>query len=123
MKIAIIAKHQAIRKGLRYIIEETGCFKICCEDSSFTEAKINLIKLNPDIIIVDIDFSENISGIELIKIIYDEYHHVKIIALSIYNEGIFSDMILKEGADRYICKIDAADRIIPTINSIINAHL
>ncbi|AHF18110.1 response regulator transcription factor [Niabella soli] len=74
-------------------------------------------KLEPDVIITDIRMPE-MDGIEATRIIKEIYPHIKVLALSQYQDyGLIMDMV-SAGASGYILKDESGDNLELAINTI-----
>ncbi len=122
IKIMIVDDHPIIRYGIMRIIENERNFMICCEAESKNEALKKVSEFIPDLIIVDISLGDG-NGIELIKDVKVKYPEIKMLVLSIHNEFLYAERVIRTGAMGYIKKTEACDHIIIAIKKVLSGEL
>lgn len=104
MKILIVDDEQYIRKGLTSLIEWRECGVDSIETASSGEEALDAIRTYmPEIVISDIRM-EDLSGIELMKIVLQLGYGTRFIFISGYDEFSYCQQALELGADDYILK-------------------
>jgi len=122
IKIMIVDDHPIVRHGIIRIIESENRFSACCEAENKSEAVEKISECMPDLIIVDISLGDG-SGIELIKDIKVKYPEIKMIVLSVYDEFLYAERVIRAGAMGYIKKTEACDNIIFAIKKVLSGGL
>lgn len=119
IKVVIVEDNEPIRKGLTELINHSNDFECSGSFSSSEEALINIPKINPDIILMDIQLP-GISGIECVRIIKKEYPFILIMMLTVFenNDNIFES--LKAGASGYLLKKTPSSELIESIKDLYN---
>jgi len=74
-------------------------------------------ELLPDIVVMDIEMP-NLNGIDATRQIVRELRGVKVIALSMYSDGLIVDNMLKAGASGYVLKDYAVEELVRAIRIV-----
>lgn len=104
ISVSIIEDKHELRKSLRILINESTGFKCV---SSYESCEVALKKIfndRPDVVLMDIEFGENMSGIDGVKLIKEKLPATNIIMLTIYEDNEFIFHSLKNGASGYLIK-------------------
>lgn len=113
-RIYIVDDHALFRKGLATLINSEPDMEICGESDDCAVATQNILKLKPDLVVVDICLRGN-NGIELIKNIKAVEPDIQVIVLSMHDESVYALRVLRAGAKAYVMKQDAANAVIDAI--------
>jgi DNA-binding NarL/FixJ family response regulator len=109
--------HRMVREGFRLLLETQSDIKVVGEVGNGREAVRQVIKLAPDIMLMDIAMPE-LNGIEATKQIIEARSTAKIIILSMYSTTQHIFQALKAGAKGYILKESAGDDIIKAVRAV-----
>jgi DNA-binding NarL/FixJ family response regulator len=120
--IFIVDDHPLIRKGLKLMIESEPDYKVIGQAQSSEEAYPLIIKVKPDLVIVDISLP-GLSGLELIKELLNKLSDLNIIVLSRHDESIYAERVIRAGAKAYLMKHMAGDLIIEAIEHVMNGGI
>jgi two-component system, chemotaxis family, CheB/CheR fusion protein len=113
--ILLVDDHQIARQGLCRLLEDQGDMIIVGEAANGREAIDAARRLNPDVILMDINMPE-MNGIEATKIIAQEMPHICIIGLSVYgNTAHMNEAMTEAGASGYLSKDSPVEDIVKTI--------
>lgn len=103
IRVLIADDHAMVREGLKQILELDGTIQIVGEAGDGYEC-LNLIsKLNPDIILLDINMP-NLDGIQALRIMRDDKVSNKVIMLTIHKDIEYLIKALDIGCDGYVLK-------------------
>jgi len=121
-KIFIVEDHPIFRDGISQLInkEEDMCVVGGCENSN--ECLKYLKDNNPDLVIVDITLKDS-CGIELTKEIKKTFPSLPVLILSMHEELIFADRVLKAGARGYMTKREATGKVIEAIRRVLQGKI
>ena len=95
---------------------------VCGEAESAPEALDMIKKGLPDLIIVDITLKGS-CGIELTRELHKKYANIPVLVLSMHDETIFADRVLKAGARGYLTKQETTATVITAIRKILRGRL
>ena len=117
MNIIIVDDHQIVRDGISALFMKSKDINIIGEASD-GEHLLTLLKTqNPDIIIMDISMPK-ISGLELTKLIKEQYPHIEIIIFSSHSEGENVVKALEAGAKGVLPKSTIREELIEALNTV-----
>ena len=103
IRVLIADDHAMVREGLKQILELDGTIQIVGEAGDGYEC-LNLIgKLNPDIVLLDINMP-NLDGIQALRIMRDDKISNKVIMLTIHKDIEYLIKALDIGCDGYVLK-------------------
>ena len=103
IRVLIADDHAMVREGLKQILELDGTIQIVGEAGDGYEC-LNLIgKLNPDIVLLDINMP-NLDGIQALRIMRDDKISNKVIMLTINKDIEYLIKALDIGCDGYVLK-------------------
>lgn len=121
-RIYIVDDHALIRRGLVTLIGGESDMEVCGQAEDAATALNQIMKLQPDLVIVDISLKGN-SGLELIKNIKAFNPKIQILVLSMHDESVYALRVLKAGARAYVMKQDVVNKVLEAIRRIRNGHL
>jgi DNA-binding NarL/FixJ family response regulator len=117
-KILIVDDHPMMREGLRGTIKSEPDMEICGEAENASQAIDALKEVTPDLILMDITLPGR-SGLELIKDMRITHPHVPILVLSMHDESLYAERVLRAGAEGYITKQQSPKVLIAAIRQVL----
>lgn len=101
--VLIVDDHPPFRAGLRALLESTPALTVVGDVGSGDEAIRLAAKLQPDVILMDIQMSET-NGIEATRQIIATSPHIAILILTMFEDDDFVFAALRAGARGYLLK-------------------
>lgn len=120
--ILLVDDHKMMRDGLRLFVQQEGDLEVVGEASDGESGVALAQKLNPDLIIMDIDLPD-IDGIEVSRRVQAMGRQTKILFLSGYCDQQFVGDALTAGAAGYVLKANAASELLQAIRSIFEGQV
>jgi DNA-binding NarL/FixJ family response regulator len=117
-KVLIVDDHPIVREGLAQLIDQEDDLTVCGEAEGTRDALEAAEAARPDIAIVDI-FLREASGIELVKDLVVRFPGLGILVLSIHDESIYAERVLRAGARGYIMKQEATEEVVSAIRRVL----
>jgi DNA-binding NarL/FixJ family response regulator len=114
--------HPIVREGLTARIELEGEMTVCAMAESAQEAMQKVEETNPDIVITDLSLSGK-PGLELIKDLRAARPTLPILVLSIHDEDLWAERVLRAGAQGYVMKAQATDKVMDAIRRVLAGGL
>ena len=121
-KVFIVEDHPVFREGLVQVINSEGDLTVCGEAEDAEHALEAIPGLKPDLVLVDISLPGK-SGLELIKDLRARNGGVKLLVLSMHDEALYADRVLRAGADGYIMKQEDPEEVVRAIRDVLATHL
>lgn len=121
-EIIIVDDHPIFRRGLAQLINEEHDMEVCGEAEDVDEAKKAIGKLKPDMVIVDISLKDR-SGMELLRYMAEKYPHLPSLVLSMHDETLYAERVLRAGARGYIMKQEMTGNVIQAIRQVLKGKI
>ena len=121
-KIYLVEDHPVFRQGLAQILNAQKDLTVCGEAATAEEALPAVLRLQPDLVVVDITLPGK-SGLELIKEVRAKDTKVKLLVLSMHDEAVYANRVLRAGADGYIMKQEDSEEIVHAIRDVLGGHM
>ncbi|MEO5904561.1 MAG: response regulator transcription factor [Gemmatimonadaceae bacterium] len=117
-RVFLVDDHPIVRQGLTLLIDQEPELTVCgvAEDAESVPASI--AALAPDIVVLDISL-KGPDGLELLKTIRSVDQTLPILVLSMHDETIYAERALRAGANGYIMKQEATDKVLVAIRRIL----
>ncbi|MDO8528057.1 MAG: response regulator transcription factor [Deltaproteobacteria bacterium] len=121
-KVFIVDDHPIVRQGLAQLINQESDMISVGEAGTSDEALKSIAKIKPDVAIVDISL-QGTSGIELTKNLVANYPKTLVLILSMYDESLHVERVLKAGAKGYLMKQSATDYVTTAIRKVVSGDI
>jgi DNA-binding NarL/FixJ family response regulator len=121
-RVFLVDDHPLVREWLTNLIHQQPDLSVCGESETAAEALEAIIKLKPDVAIIDISLKGG-SGIELIKNLKATEARVAVIVLSMHDESLYAERALRAGARGYIMKRETAKKVVAAIRQVLDGKL
>lgn len=122
VRVFLVDDHPIVRRGLVELIEQEPDLSVCGEASDAPAAVEAIAELQPDIAVVDISL-QHTSGIELIKDLKISHHDLPILVLSMHDETLYAERVLRAGARGYVMKEEATERLMTAIRQVLKGQI
>lgn len=119
IKIALIDDHPIITDGLTKVFTENPEFEVVGVYNSPVTASEELPAKEVDVVLSDVSMPE-MSGYQLIQKLKKGKSQPKVIMLSMFVEKSIIATCYQSGADGYIGKSEATDKIVNTIHDVLD---
>jgi DNA-binding NarL/FixJ family response regulator len=117
-RVFIVDDHPLVREGLTNLINGQDDLVICGEAKNSAEALDGIMKAHPDVAIIDISL-ENESGLELVKQLASQFPQVALIVLSMHDEALYAERVLRAGARGYVMKHETSKSVLASIRRVL----
>jgi DNA-binding NarL/FixJ family response regulator len=116
-QVGIVDDHTMMREGLRQSVNAESDLEVCWTAGSVSEALAGLERFRPDILTVDITLPGR-NGLELIKDVLALAPGLPILVVSMHEESLYAQRVLKSGAKGYIMKDAPHDDLMKAIRRV-----
>ena len=121
-RIFIVDDHPMMREGLSQLISHEPDLEVCGEAGDAHEALQKLSGFRPDLVLTDITLPGK-NGIELIKDIQAMHGGTMVLVLSMHDETLYTERVLRAGGRGYIMKQEGGKKIILAIRQVLGGHI
>lgn len=121
-RILVVDDHPVVREAVRALLAEEPDLEVCAEAASAADALSAMKKSEPDLAIVDLRLKDS-SGLDLIKDIRIRHGNVPVLVLSMRDEGLYAERVLRAGARGYVTKEEGPDKILQGIRKVLQGHI
>ncbi|MCI0538610.1 MAG: response regulator transcription factor [Verrucomicrobiales bacterium] len=121
-RILLVDDHPIVRQGLAELIDAEKDLTVSGTADSMNAALEQMPALKPDLVVVDISLKGS-NGIELLKNIKVRYPKMKVLMLSMHDEGLYAIRALRAGASGYIMKQEATEKVIEAARKVLNGEI
>ena len=118
LKICIVEDNPQIQSLLEQIIQMSGNCKWICSFSNAEDAIKKIPLLKPDIVLTDINLGDGKSGIDCVKEIKAEHPEILFMMCTVYEEDEKIFEALRAGANGYLLKKTAPDKMLAAIKEL-----
>ncbi len=120
--VFIVDDHPIVRQGLALLINRETDLAVC-GDAEEASAALRLIEeLKPDLVIVDISLNGP-DGLDLLKNIRARHATLPVLILSMLDELLYAERALRAGANGYIMKQEATEKVLIAIRRILAGEI
>ena len=118
-RILIADDHEVLRRGIRTMLESEPGLEICGEAVDGREALEKTLAHAPDLVILDINMPI-LNGLEVCRQILHHKPKTKILVLSVHDSESIAEEVFVAGAQSYLSKSAAADKLLNEVNALLN---
>ena len=122
VNILLVEDHPVVRLGLKAVLDMSERFQITQETGSAPHALALIHEESPDLAIIDIVLDKS-DGLELIKDIRARDHEFPILVVSMHEERLYAERVLKAGGNGYMMKRELAENLVPALERISDGHI
>src|SRR5579863_6000482 len=120
--VFVVDDHPIVRQGLALLINQEADLTVCGEAEEMHSALSAIQALRPDILIVDISLNGP-DGLELLKNIRLTSPRLPVLILSMHVESIYAERALRAGANGYIMKQEATEKVLVALRRILSGEI
>ncbi|MEF3075364.1 MULTISPECIES: response regulator [unclassified Methylobacter] len=117
ISVLLVDDHELVRTGIEALLNAAEDIKVVGVAKSGEEAVDAVVNLSPDVVLMDVNMP-GIGGVEACRRILQHDSKVKIIALSVHNDGPIPRQLLKLGVLGFISKGSSAEEMVSAIRKV-----
>jgi DNA-binding NarL/FixJ family response regulator len=122
LRILIIDDHVMVREGVAEIIKHEPDLDVCGTATTANEGLELTRKLSPDLVLVDVTLPGK-NGIEFIKDARAFRPELQILVMSMHDESLYADRVLRAGGRGYICKQEGGAKLVQAIRRVLQGEI
>ena len=120
--IFILEDHPITRYGLTQLINRTPDLLVCGDAETAPQALAVIKSVRPDLVLADITLPGK-SGLEFVKDMQAQYPRVPVLVISMHDENIYAERVLRAGGRGYIMKNQGGEKILDAIRHVLGGKV
>jgi len=120
-RILLVDDHPLVLEGLTEVLTREADLQICGQAEDPLQALELIPKAKPDLAIIDLALKKG-SGLELIKDIRSRYPKVLMLVVSMQDELLHAERVLRAGASGYMTKDEATDHVVQAVRQVLRGE-
>lgn len=121
-RVLLVDDHPIVRQGLAMLINAEPDLMVCGEASTGAEALQLVRTTQPDLVMIDISLEDR-SGVELIREIRAMAGELPMLALSMHDESLYAERVLRAGGRGYVMKQEATEKLLTAIRRVLAGEI
>ncbi len=122
VRILLVDDHPVVRDGLAEAINRESGLRVCAVAEDRQEALDAAEKAKPDLAVIDLLLKSS-NGLELIKDLHARWPRLLILVVSMQDETLYAERVLRAGARGYITKQQATRNILAAIRRVLDGGI
>lgn len=120
-RILVVDDHPFMRAGLAQLINQQADLEVCGEAGNAAEAAREVARLKPDLILTDLTMPDR-GGLEFIKDLQAAGASPPVLVVSMHDEAIYAERVLRAGARGYIMKEAGGESLLGAIRQVLRGE-
>jgi DNA-binding NarL/FixJ family response regulator len=121
-RVLLVDDHPIFRQGLALLIDREADLSVCGEAEGAHSAFHAIETLRPDIVVLDISLNGP-DGLDVLKEIRMKTASLPVLILSMHDESIYAERAMRAGANGYIMKQEATEKVLVAIRRILQGEV
>ena len=117
IKVFLVDDHELVRTGIEVLLNSEDDIDVVGVSNCGESALEMLDTITPDVVLMDVNMP-GIGGGEACRRVLQKFPEVKVIALSVHNDGPIPQQLLKLGALGFISKGSPVDEMVCAIRAV-----
>jgi DNA-binding NarL/FixJ family response regulator len=120
--ILIVDDHPMMRQGLAALINNEPDLTVSAEAADAQQAMAAISARQPELVIADITLPDK-SGLELIKDIQALHPGLRVLVVSMHDESLYAERVLRAGGRGYIMKQEGGRKLMEAIRCVLSGKV
>lgn len=121
-RILVVDDHPFMRAGLAQLIDRQPDMVVCCEAGNPAEGLQKAEASRPDLVLSDITMPGR-SGAEFIKDLHALQPDLPVLVISMHDESIYAERMLRAGARGYIMKEAGGEALLAAVRQVLRGEV
>ena len=121
-RVMIVDDHPMMRQGLAQLIDNEPDLKVVAEADTGGQGLDIVVKQKLDLALLDISLPDK-NGLELIKDIRSVRPELHILIVSMHDEALYAERVLRAGARGYIMKQEGGKKLLQAIRQVLTGQI
>lgn len=115
----LVDDHPLMRSGLRQLLDSEPDLTVCAEANDAAEALRYLARETVDLVLTDLTLPGR-GGLELIKDLRVLHPGLPILVLSMHDEALYAERVIRAGARGYLMKETGGERLLEAVRRVLD---
>jgi DNA-binding NarL/FixJ family response regulator len=121
-RVFIVDDHPVFREGLVGLVKREPGWMVCGEADNVAQALTDIERAKPDLLLADISLPGR-GGLELIKDVRAMQPSLAVLVISMHDESLYAERVLRAGGRGYIMKQAGPDKMLQAIRLVIEGQI
>jgi DNA-binding NarL/FixJ family response regulator len=121
-RVVIIDDHPLVRQGLVQLINLRSGHTVIGEADTAARGLEIVRKEQPDLVIMDMSLPQS-DGLELVKQIKSEFPRLPMLIISMHDERVYAERVLRAGARGYLMKKEPSEKVFQAIDNVLRGEI
>jgi len=121
-RILLVDDHPFMRAGLAGLIDRQTDMMVCGEAGNPAEAFNQITQTKPDLVLTDLTMPGR-SGLEFIKDLKAAEQNLQILVISMHDEIVHAERVLRAGARGYIMKGAGGENLLTALRQVLRGEV
>ena len=121
-RIVIVDDHPVVREGLSRLLSSRIGLTVVGEAETAAEGLELVRKHKPNLVILDMSLAKS-DGLELVKQIKAESPKIPMLVISMHDETVHAERVLRAGARGYLMKKEPSEKIFAAITQVMRGEI
>jgi two-component system response regulator NreC len=117
LRVVLADDHAVVREGLRLLVNAQQDMEVVGEAADGEAACRAARELSPDVLVMDLSMPV-LNGADATVIVRRECPHVRVLALTVHEEGLYLTRLLRAGASGFVLKRSAAAELVRAVRTV-----
>lgn len=121
-RLLVVDDHPMMRQGLAQLIAHEPDLSVCAEAENGAQALAAITEQRPDLVLADISLPDK-NGLELIKDALALHPGLPILVISMHDESLYAERVLRAGGRGYIMKQEGGKKLMEAIRRVLGGGI
>jgi len=122
-RVFIVEDHVIVRQGLALLINREKDLTVMGEAMDAETAFRKIMEEGPDLVLLDLTLGDGLKGLQLIKDLRKAGMTKPILVLSMHDESVYAERVLRSGAQGYVMKAEATEKVLGAIRRVLSGQV
>jgi DNA-binding NarL/FixJ family response regulator len=121
-RVLIVDDHPIMREGLALLIQNEPDLRVSAQAGSAAQALSAIAAEVPELVLADISLPDR-NGLEMIKDIQALHPTLPILVVSMHDESLYAERVLRAGGRGYIMKQEGGKKLMQAIRQVLGGQI
>ena len=121
-RVLIVDDHPMMREGLVHLLGREQDLEVCGEANNGAQAMELVQSQKPNLALVDITLPDK-NGLELVKDMLAVEPETAILVISMHDESLYAERVLRAGARGYIMKQEGGKKLLEAVRQVLEGRI